>query len=323
MSLLLLMFLNILNAATRPVTPQPEVDMELTGKLTAREFFKKRAADKECSAELEKQRQLYRTQKLALIELKKSGGKPDALDAKEAENLKTLKTLLVQLRKCGDCLVKPVVTGKPFKMPGSNQTEVWTVADGSCQLAQEDKKILEDIFQVSVDTMLDIHKYPGRNNGFPLLLEFEAMDYKKAIMLPNVGKLESPTEVYAFVGVQGPKNPIGYAGFQYIGKNTVVAREKNGLKELIISMSGVENPNGFEEPSMNVISAGGKKFKIFPLMSLTRVEVMWYLNSDGYSRYYTAADFGHLGALDYLQSYAEETLLNTLHRQVERSLGNP
>lgn len=315
MSLLFILFTSILNAATRPEIPSPEVDKVLTHNLTARQYFtRKSATSASCFSQLSALKANYRSLRKELASMKSTGATPESLDAKEKESFGVLEQLSKNLMECGECDQQAI-----------QLKDGYTIADGSCQLPTEDKQVLETAFAKSTEDLLDVQKYATTRNGFSALLEFIGMDYKTGELLPSLGKLALPTDPFhIYVAVEGPVNPFtgGLTGFQYVASNEVIGQEKNGLKELIILVKGQPFPDGFEAPTVYSISAGGKKRRP-TMVSLTNVQAMWYLNSDGYSRYYTAAKFGALGGLEYFKKQAVKTLINTLYRQVERSLGEP
>lgn len=316
MNLILFLFSSILFAAPRPEMPEPGVDRVLTEGLSSREFFEKRASKTTCFQALEKDRIQYRTERAELFQLKKSGASASTLDAKERKMLALQKALLLKVEDCGECATRPV---ESVNVPTPQKTELWYIADGSCQLPTRDKNQLELAYQTSLDILLDAQKYPAKNGGFSSVLEFSAVDMTAGELLPEIGKF--PAEPFhTFVGVKGPVI-VAQLGFQYIGKTNFFHREKNGLKELVITMRGVEFPQNFEPPTMYVEKASGKKDSVVAY-SLKTFQIMWYLNSDGYSRYYTAADFGQIvSVLSFLKDFARETLGTTLFQQVERSLG--
>ncbi len=314
MSFLFLLFTTTLSAAVRPEIPTPDVDKVLTHDLSARVYFNRKSQSPACAAKLTDLKANYRSLKRELLSMKSGGASSEALDAKEKESFTVLEQLTKSLEECGECAQQEIVL-----------KDNYTIADGSCQLPTEDKALLEATFEKSAEDMLNVQKYSALRNGFPALLEFVGLDYNTGELLPSLGKLAPTMDKFnTYVAVEGPINPLtgSLMGFDYVSENQIITRERNGLKELIILVKGVQFPDGFEAPVVYSVSAGGKKRRPTNV-TLTKVQAMWYLNSDGYSRYYTGANFGFLGGLEYLKKQARKTLINTLYRQVERSLGEP
>ncbi len=297
----------------RPTIPASGEDLKLTQGVPTKKFFADRLADKQCQAELQTVQTQYQYNKKALNDLINQKSSPESIDRAEEKMNESRNLLLGKTRKCGSCanqdLEKKVVT--------THKKEYWYLTDGSCYLGQnKDEATLNRIYEKAVSRLKNIKKYPSKSGGFKALLEFNEIDMNSGDLLPPVEKIDY-TPFYAFIGVRGPM-AFGFpVGFWYIFKNDLIEKEQGNLKEFSIRFESVQKPANFPTPELNIQSASGK---LFPTIQreLTLVQGMWYVNNQGYFRYYTGADFGI--NIPFGIDFALNTLLETLLTLTEDSV---
>lgn len=299
-------------AGERPSIPNPSEDLKLTQGLPAKEFFSKRVEDKTCQEQLQSARSLFEGDKKALNELISQKENPESIDLAETKMSESRKAYLEMTRKCGLCttqdLDKKVVT--------TNKKEYWYLTDGSCHLglnkAQSD---LDRIYERAVRRLKNIKKYPGKNGGFRALLEFNEIDMDSGELLPPTEQVDH-SPFYAFIGVRGPVALGLPVGFWYVFKNDIIEKQNGDLREFVIRFESVKKPANFPTPDLKIQSASGKLHSTIQ-KELTLVQGMWYVNNQGYFRYYTGADFGV--NVPFGIDFALNTLLDTLLTLTEDS----
>ena len=202
--------------------------------------------------------------------------------------------LLKWMARCGECAVRP--QGEPIVIKKVTHTEVWYVSDGSCQL--DTGKSFEKLSQ----SLLDMRQYPKKTGGFHALLEFIGYDgtTKKPIEIAT----ESPFE--AFVAISGPV----FLGIPTAASYYIKNEFKKDENYFHLKFSATPPPPGYTYPTLSV-----------PQMRLSRVLGSWYVDRDGYIRYFTAADFGL--KMQYAADLASEIILDTLVQLTERAQEKP
>lgn len=299
-------------ASERPMIPVPSEDLKLTQGLPAKQFFASRTENKQCQDELRSARTEYETDKKTLKDLVSQKSNGQAIDQAEIKMDESRKALLLKTRQCGLCttqdLDKKVVT--------TNKKEYWYLTDGSCHLGlNKEQGELDRIYERAVHRLKNIKKYPGKTGGFRALLEFNEIDMDSGELLPPVDEVDH-TPFYAFIGVRGPVALGLPVGFWYIFKNDITEKQTGDLKEFVIRFESVKKPANFPTPDLKIQSASGQLHSTIQ-KELTLVQGMWYVNNQGYFRYYTGADFGI--NVPFGIDFALNTLLDTLLTLTEDS----
>lgn len=294
-------------ANNRPVIPEPQVDTNLTQGKSVPEFFQSRLSDQKCVSELQDLRTKHREEKNKLISLIKSNGKPESLDAQEKVMSRLRDALVVKLEACGECATRPIEHRTVYAPTG---TQRWYIADGSCYLPGLglSPSQLRAVYDKATARMLDNGRYPKTQQGIPSILLFDRVDEKTGKVMPP-GPVESSPFLIS-LSVKGPSFAGIVSAFNYFIKNEYEKKSQNGLEETIIRFNQEKMPEGYEAPSkIYDITAGGKKTSAF-VRNISEVQGLWYFNSEGYFRYYTAADFGI--SLSLADDFARKALLEAL-----------
>jgi len=279
---LIVLFAGSLFAAERPPIPKPEVDLEVTGGLTPREYFAKRKENKPCRE--------------ALAKAKEAEAKAPAAQKKALHQ-----AYLDKVIECGDCNIvppgPPIVVGEDTASP-----ETWYVSYGFCQL-----DLKGDDFKNLSDSLLDLKKYPAKSGGFSHIAEF--IGYKEGTATPIQVATVSPFD--AAIAVKGRVLAGALTGaIGYFVKNEF-AQEKDYFH---LTFENTDSPPGYKFPKLTTEQG----FPL-PLVRLSHANGSWFLTKDGYFRYYTAADFP--GVLSFASSVAKEILLDTLLEFYDRAEG--
>ena len=267
----------------RPPLPKPEVDFEVTGGLTPREYFSKRQANLPCREALEKAQ-------------KAEAAAPDA--KKPALHMAYLEKVL----ECGDCDIVPPKEPILIDVDGSH-SEQWYVSYGFCQLDLE-----KGDYETLVASLLDLKQYPAKTGGFSHMAEFIGYEAgtKKVITQPKTSPFD------AFIAVKGPILQTGLDGaIGYFARNWYDEKVPN---QFHLWFENTAPPEKYVYPSLKT-PAG---FPL-PLAKLPHAKGSWYLTRDGYFRYFTAADFP--GVLSFAATKAKEILLDTLLQFRARAQG--
>ncbi|NBX68338.1 MAG: hypothetical protein EBR01_05165 [Proteobacteria bacterium] len=296
----------------RPSIPSAGEDMKLTKGVSAQQFFAARLEDKQCQEQLQIVRAQFESDKKALNDLVLQKADATIIDHAESKMVESRKDLLMKTRQCGLCttqdLDKKVVT--------TNKKEYWYLTDGSCYLGiNKSQSELDQLYERAVRRLKNIKKYPSKNGGFRALLEFNEIDMDSGELLPPTDQVEH-SPFYAFIGVRGPVALGLPVGFWYVFKNDLIEKQTGDLKEFIIRFESVKKPANFPTPDLKIQSASGQLHSTIQ-KELTLVQGMWYVNNQGYFRYYTGADFGV--NIPFGIDFALNTLLDTLLTLTEDS----
>ncbi|NBX76193.1 MAG: hypothetical protein EBQ92_06530 [Proteobacteria bacterium] len=304
-----------LMANERPVIPEAQLDLGLTQGKPVAEYFQSRLANQQCATELQDLRLKHREEKNKLLSLIKSGAAASALDAQEKNVSRLRDSLIGKMEECGECATRPIDHRTVYAPSG---TQRWYIADGSCYLPALglSQSQIRGAFDKATARMLDNGRYTKQNHGIPSILLFDRVDEKTGKVLPP-GPVESSPFLIS-LSVKGPSFVGIVSAFNYFIKNEYEKKSQNGVEETIIRFNQEKMPNGYEAPSkIYDTTAGGKKTAAF-VRNISEVQGLWYFNSEGYFRYYTAADFGI--SLSLADDFARKTLLEALFSITDDSI---
>jgi hypothetical protein len=327
--------------AERPKVPAPGVDADLVGANGPRAFFEKQASDAACVSDLGKVRSEYRTILTEIESLKKARPKStkadgtedaalktanDAIDAKGVSLKEKRKELLALMQKCGECSAQDVKPWKVKPTPKRPQAEMWYVTDGSCQIPSKDTKVLESAFQEVSNSLVHAKSYPAYSpGGFGNVLEFQlakvtgAGPTVKVEFLPKEDKFPA-SPIHLGIWIRGFEAFNNLFAFRYFIKANYEFKDANGLKEFWLTFNTVDDDISTQKKvvfpdTVTDLTTSGRVKKVKP-NNLKNVQGLWYLNSDGYIRYYTAAVFPFPN--DNLAELGKNILLDTLTTLSER-----
>lgn len=302
-------------ADERPIIPEPQIDIKLTQGKSPAEFFQGRAQDEKCSSELRDLRAQYRTERNKLNALIKESAKPAALDSQEKTMNRLRDSVITKLEACGECATQEIEHRTVYAPSG---TQRWYIADGSCFLGNFglSQSQLRTVYDKATSRMLDNGRYTKQQGGIPSILLFDRVDPQTGKVLP-AGPVENSPFLIS-LSVKGPSFAGIISAFNYFIKNEFEKRSSGGVEETIIRFQQEKAPTGYEAPSkIYDVTAGGNKTGAF-VRNISEVQGLWYFNSEGYFRYYTAADFGI--SLSLADSFARKTLLEALFTVIDESL---
>ncbi|MBI1859717.1 MAG: hypothetical protein HYR96_02210 [Deltaproteobacteria bacterium] len=308
--------------ADAPTIPAGGEDTVLTGGLSPKEFFGKRLEVPACQAGLVVVRQGYVSAKANLEAAVKGAQSPDKIDSLEEIVLEKRKILVERTFQC-ECAMRPV------KRTETGDGAIWFETHGSCWVGGADAA---ERYARARAFLNGIKNYPQYRGGFSHVLEFMPVDPKSGALLKELEKPQTPT-TDVFISIRGADfggsvNSISY----YFGmeSKTTSSLEKDNW----IPFRSKKAPAGFKRPQVFFLPASGRvpgqadvqKRKSMQ-WNLRNVMGSWYINSDGYIRYFTAADFGELfeGTFGLAEAFsagnAEEVLSDTLFDMAEVARG--
>lgn len=302
-------------ANERPVIPEAQVDLKLTGGKPAAEFFQARLSNPKCAEDLNQLRTAHRAEKNQLAQMIQSGAAAGELDAQEKKVVQIRENLLGKLETCGECATREVEHRTVYAPSG---TQRWYIADGSCHLGALNlsPSQLRAIYDKATARMLNNKRYTKQDLGIPSILLFDRVDEKTGQVLP-AGPVENSPFLIS-LSVKGPSFAGLVAAFNYFIKNELEKRNQNGVEETLLRFNQEKMPEGYQPPAkIYDTTAGGKKTSAF-VRNISDVQGLWYFNSEGYFRYYTAADFGI--SLSLADSFARKTLLEALFSVTDDSI---
>lgn len=301
-----LTFSVLTSAAERPKIPAPGEDLVLTNGKSAKDFFESRKQNTSCIAKWRVARTQYRTLQKELYEMIAQGTPAPTADKKEAEMLAAKNKLHDLNDVCGPC-----ATQKVGKITLFNPTEYWYVTDGSCYIPEASGT---DAFNKVSSFLLNTKTYARQRGGFDSILEFIPIDKFSGALLPHNEHLKNGDAISTYIAVRAK---FGLA-FSYTFDNQIEIVESNNKKEFILRFNGFERPENLSIETFDTTLSGTKR-ELAANLSLTRVIGMWYFNTDGYYRYFTAADF-ESPIFSIGDSTARRTLMDTVFDLAERGL---
>jgi hypothetical protein len=305
--------------AQPPTMPTPGVDTVLMQGKTPEAFFGERKQKTACRAELATLRTAYRTEAKALETLKGSSD-ADAIEAQGEKREAAREKYLDKLAECGPCARRDLevikVTGEAVLRPQN-----WYVADGSCLIEGLSGADLEKAFSAAVDDLLTPDFYRHYAGGLPTVLEYQVIDAKTGAKIANAGKQKLEDPFLSFIAIRGPSLFGASSSFGYLYKNdTKLTAGAGGIKEYAHLFKVETPPRGFQFPATVIEHLPSGATNKVRVNKLTKVHGMFYVSSDGYFRYHTAADVGLLD-LGFARRLAQTTLFATLQTLHERAVG--
>lgn len=298
-----------------PVIPEAKVDTVLTGGKPVAEFFQSRISNEACFSELQKLRGQHREERNKLVALVKAKGTPEQLDSQEKVVNRLRDSVLTKLEECGECATREIEHRTVYSPKG---TQRWYIADGSCYLPtlKLSASQLRAAFDKATARMLNNGRYTKQDLGIPSILVFDKVDETNGKVLPPGLAETSPFHIY--LSVKGPSMLGMVSAFNYFIKNEFEKKKEGEVEETVLRFSQAKIPEGFVAPEkIYDTTFGGKKTSAF-VRNISDVQGLWYFNSEGYFRYYTAADFGI--SLSLADSFARKTLLEALFSVTDDSI---
>lgn len=314
--LLFLLVLPVLALAEeRPVIPTPGEDLVLTEGKSAKDFFEARKQNTECRKNWETTFAENRAAQAELIKMVAQGTPAKIADVQEAKVREIRARLLVITDECGPCKNQPLEN----LTISSDPAEYWKITDGSCYFPPESAEKAIESFNKVTKSMLNTSNYARQRGGFDSILEFVPIDRITGKVLPHIEKVDISKPLATYISVRA--KPKGAITFNYTFDNTIEIREANGKKEFILTFHGFEQPESLDDLPVFDTTLSGTKKEIKKFKTLTKVIGMWYFNTDGYYRYFTAADFESiLFSTGFGNKDAEKVLLDTVLTLAERGL---
>ncbi len=302
------------------------VDVRL-GMGKPRDFFEARSRDAACMADLARAKADYKAFQKQIRDLKAkrpvagpSTPEPkdlnDQIDALGVEQRKQRSKLLAIMEKCGECAVQSVV---PLKITTAAKTETWYESDGSCQFPVKDQSVLDTAFKKISDSLTHAKRYPHfSEGGFNSILEFQVANVTKDATTnaitsvafdKTIDAFPSP-QTYLAIWVRGPQIFGTTFAFQYFIASEYKHYSVGSQKEFELKFETVATKEKVKFPDIQDFFPSGRPRPKLKQTELPNVVGAWYLNSDGYVRYYTAAQFEI--QIKAAEQAARATLLDTL-----------
>jgi hypothetical protein len=306
-----------------PVIPFPGEDSVLTGGLPARQFFEDRATKNPvCTANLITAKKKVRDLLKLVADLKDSraGKTPeeieainDKIDAYENEktpvdvNLLVARTKMLDLmQECGECATRKLdLVESDILLPDGrkdpSKTQKWYVSNGSCQLPTKDPKILANVFEVLSKSLIRADDYPkSAPGGFANIVNFKQARSSDLHVLPDNEFPDATKDksMNIYLWVLGPKIGAQFIFYYYLTSFHDTYKTARGVDEFFMNFQTQPDarlkgswkaPGG---PAIFDTTLSGRRANSFITeLPLANVKGQWYVNGDGYLRYYTAAEF--------------------------------
>ncbi len=316
MKIVLFIYLTVF-ASERPVIPEPGIDLKATNGKDFELFLSERRLNVDCLESLSVSEKNY---KEALSKLNTALNEKidfQIIDSLESEFNEKKKEYLKFIKECGHCVSREI-ENRVIITPLSSEN--WYISDGSCLDKNTDEAMMR-AYLVRKDSLLRVSKYAVTTGGFSNILYFTLVNNDSGEKITNVEEITfSP--YYAYIGVKGPFLFNIYTAATYYFKAEWKEWEKDNIKHFIVRFNTTKKPKYFIEPEIFQPFLSGKKMPVRH-MELNLVQGSWYLNSKGYMRYYTAADFGFTFKVNealgkFMKNIAHMTLLETLVQMSER-----
>jgi hypothetical protein len=313
--------------AEPPALPTSCVDLELVGPEGPRPFFEKRAQNPECRNKL---KAALQDQQALVAKIETLKAERAAEPAKLTEKNKKIDDLGPDLKaaqaavraamlECGECTTKDVVALNVLGKVGiGNSGATWYETDGSCQIPSTDSKVLENAFAVISDSLVHAKSYPLYSpGGFANVLDFQIVD--GLTFKPEADEFP-PSPLNLGVWVRGPKLPVvGGVAFRYFVEANYGFQDRGATKEFSLSFSTIEDGKTLRAlkfpDNVKDQSTSGLPMNVKPI-GLAKVRGLWCVNTDGYIRYYTAAEFplNVSSAADLAKDILLDTLITLSNR---------
>lgn len=298
---------------TAPTIPTTGVDAKLMNNQTPQAFFAARKNQTACRGELTTLKAAYVAEKEGLAKLLGTSGL-DAIDAQGARMEKSRDTWLEKVSECGNCASQPM---ELRKIASAGRTEYWYIADGSCLVDGPNANGLLASYIAKKDSLLTADAYRHYAGGFPTVLDYHFIDPATG-QKQNLAKQTGAAPFFSFIAIRGPVIAGMQASFGYVFKNEVAETQNNGVTEFSHTFQA-ERVDKFTYPNSVQQHLPSGRQRRAQLLKLSRVQGKFFLNSEGYIRYYTAADLGM--DLEYAKKLAQNILLTTLESMYERGVG--
>ncbi len=293
-----------------PAWPNSGEDEVLTGKLSAKEFFQKRQADKPCQTALDKARTADKDAYEAMTKAVANKRPAAEIDGLETDWRAVRDTFLDSLEKCGECATRKVEHTE--RTPeGSNQAQTWDLYHGSCWHDGLSAEQLKKGFEAASASLVRPAAYPRATGGFRSILNFNPINATTGKEIAGVKKMDFPFT--AFVALRAFEAFGRVAGYSQL--MTATFEEPKGAA--VFKFETTAKPKGFRPPTVVEVTAGGRR-KPVTLLPLNGLRGMWFVNDQGYVRYFTASEFG-VGA-SFADELARRTLLETVYEFSRRLL---
>lgn len=269
----------------RPTAPPPGVDLVLTKGEAPRVFFQKRLEQTACQGRLKTAKAEVKRLTKEIATMRANKERDDLIDDKGKTLMEERTKLLGEMQECGECATQEIETRV---LDFRTHKETWFISDGSCQLpidnsTPEGKTKLKKAFDLVSDSLTHAKRYPNPNGGFNNVLEFQVMD--GSTLKPDVDAFP-PSPLSLAIWVRGPRalRLMMYYPMEAKYETTTT----NGLSEFHLEFASFEPKSKVTYPTVTDFTPSGKPVGLIPLL-LRRVVGRWYLTSDGYFRYFTAA----------------------------------
>lgn len=275
-------------AAAIPEIPEPGEDKLLTGGVPMAEFLEKRAsANPHCTSKLPATRFEYDTAVSSLRAKIAAGADRLALLAAERISLARKKELISGVFECGECAVRNVER----RVVGDS---VWFVTDGSCGFHGDGA---HESYSTIREFLGGVRNYPQYRGGLSHVLEFVAVDPRDGKILWDVNRVSSSI-MDIFVSVRGPDLVGLVTSISYLFRGKFGETVLSDHSEFSIEFHSKRPTPGFRAPRVYYIPAPGlvsgqiERERIRAnQIELKSVKGSWHIDSRGYMRYFTAADF--------------------------------
>ena len=275
--------------ATIPEIPEPGEDKLLTGVVPMVEFLEKRAsANPRCTSQLPATRLEYDRAVSSLRAKIEAGADRRALLEAERVSLARKKELVSGVFECGECAVRNV----DKRVVGDS---VWFVTDGSCSFHGDG---VYESYSAIREFLSGVRNYPQYRGGLSHVLEFVAVDPRNGKILWDVNQLPSSV-MDIFVSVRGPDLVGLVTSISYLFRGKFGEAVLGDHSEFSIEFNSKKPTAGFRAPRVYYVPAAGLVSGQFEReriranqIELKSVKGSWHIDSRGYMRYFTAADFG-------------------------------
>ncbi len=281
-----------------------------TGELrTLAEFFDDRLKDTECRDSLDSYLKKLNDKESSLKKLVLDKAQTAVID--EAERLTDLARgeYLSKVDRCGMCATRTV---EKRRIVTPKSTETWYISDGSCYL--DPVKFGAKAYDRIVAKLAKVDAYPAYSGGLRNILEFMPVDSVKGDLHPEWTAFDRIPQFFVFIAVKGPQILGETLSMQYVIQNDLFEKSDAGGKYWGLRFQNVRPPRDFQAPEVLVHKASGSK--IARAFTLNSVIGQWHVDTRGFLRYYTAADFGT--AIPFAASMAKSVLIDTLAHVYEQ-----
>lgn len=307
MKIISLLFIISSTALGKLVTAQPGVDTKLFVTESPKEFFHKRQTNNVgCFKKLLLIKKQYLETKLKLknLILKKVSQTEIEKTQKEFEHYK--KTYLELFETCGNCFLHEI---EKKEILSTIKNEIWYLIDGSCFINLENSELLKKTYKKLYTSLLTVEQYSKESGGLSGILKY-------LVVNPISGKIEkeiSSSPFYSFYVIKGPFLMGQQTGFAFFARNEFKYQDD----QFYLTFTGDKMPPSFSWPEVFDTSVTGNINKVF-LFHISSVYGFWFISSEGYIRFFLAADLGM--SFDFAISTGRMIFFENLIEFMERGL---